>query len=192
MNNFVKTLVCAMTFMSMTQAHGAAYKVDIKGAHAFVQFKVKHLGYSWLLGEFNSFNGEFSWDAKKPLDSSINMTIDTTSLDSNHAERDKHLKGKDFLNVKKFPSAKFQSTEFTLSDNADNYNVTGDLTLKGITRSITFEVEKIGEGRDPWGGYRVGFEGEVKLKLSDYGINYNLGPASEWVNMGLYIEGIKQ
>jgi polyisoprenoid-binding protein YceI len=53
-------------------------------------------------------------------------------------------------------------------------------------------VEKIGEGRDPWGGYRVGFEGEVKLKLSDYDIDYNLGPASEWVNMGLFIEGIKQ
>jgi polyisoprenoid-binding protein YceI len=181
-----------MTIISMAQVHGASYKVDVKGAHAFVQFKIKHLGYSWLLGEFNSFDGDFIWDEKKPLDSNIKMTIDTTSLDSNHAERDKHLKGKDFLNVKKFPSASFQSTEFTPSDNADNYNLTGDLTLKGITRSITFEVEKIGEGRDPWGGYRVGFEGEVKLKLSDYGINYNLGPASEWVNMGLYIEGIKQ
>jgi polyisoprenoid-binding protein YceI len=192
MNNLVKLCIFTFALGSAMSVQSATYKVDVKGAHAFVQFKIKHLGYSWLLGEFNSFDGEFNWDAKDPEASSIRMDIDTTSLDSNHAERDKHLKGKDFLDVKKFPAASFTSTAFVKTDDADSYNLTGDLTLKGVTRSITFEVEKIGEGRDPWGGYRVGFEGEVKLKLSDYDIDYNLGPASEWVNMGLYIEGIKQ
>lgn len=174
------------------QAHAADYKIDVEGAHAFVQFKIQHLGYSWLLGRFNTFNGSFNWDAKKPNDSVIDVVIQTSSIDSNHAERDKHLKGKGFLDVNKFPTARFKSTSFSENKKDKDYTVTGDLTLRGVTKSISFDVEKIGEGKDPWGGQRVGFEGDVKLKLSDYGINYNLGPASEWVEMELFIEGIKQ
>ena len=146
--------------------HAADYIIDHKGAHASVNFKIKHLGYSWLHGRFNTFDGEFNYDAEKPNASQIMVNIDTTSLDSNHAERDKHLRGKDFLNVDKYPTATFKSTNITL--------------------------DKIGEGQDPWGGYRVGFEGETSLKLSDYGINYNLGPASTHVDIGLFIEGIRK
>ena len=74
-----------------------------RGRHAFVDFKIKHLGYSWLLGRFNTFDGDFSYDAKAPNESAIQLVIDVASIDSNHAERDKHLKGADFLDVKKFP-----------------------------------------------------------------------------------------
>ncbi len=156
-----------------------------------MNFKIKHLGYSWLHGRFNTFDGEFNYDAEKPNASQIMVNIDTTSLDSNHAERDKHLRGKDFLNVDKYPTATFKSTNITFN-NDDSGKVTGDFTLHGVTKSITFEIDKIGEGQDPWGGYRVGFEGETSLKLSDYGINYNLGPASTHVDIGLFIEGIRQ
>lgn len=172
-------------------AQAADYKVDVAGAHASVQFKIKHLGYSWLLGRFNTFDGGFSYDAKSPNASQINMVIDTASLDSNHAERDKHLKSDDFLDVKKFPKATFQSQSMTFTD-ADNGTVTGDFTLKGVTKTITFPVTKIGEGSDPWGGYRVGFTGETSLKLTDYGIMTNLGPASTHVDMTLNIEGVRQ
>lgn len=187
-------IIAALTTMLLAgTAQAGDYKIDVEGAHAFIQFKIKHLGYSWLLGRFNTFEGNFKWNAKKPNDSTISLSIQTASLDSNHAERDKHLKGDDFLNVKKFPVATFTSTAFKKNKTGDDeYTLTGDLTLHGVTKSITFEVEKIGEGGDPWGGRRVGFEGDVKLKLSDYGINYNLGPASEWVEMELFIEGIKQ
>ena len=171
-----------------TQA--AEYKVDVEGAHAFVQFKIKHLGYSWLLGEFNTFDGNFAYDAKAPNQAKINIEIDTKSLDSNHAERDKHLKGNDFLNVNKFPKANFVSKDIKFSDET-NAVVTGDFTLKGITKTISFPISKIGEGQDPWGGYRVGFSGNTSLKLTDYGIDYNLGPASTHVEMALHIEGVR-
>ncbi|MGB0937085.1 MAG: YceI family protein [Colwellia sp.] len=173
-----------------TPVQAANYKVDVEGAHAFVQFKIKHLGYSWLLGRFNTFDGSFSFDAKSANDSKINIEIDTTSLDSNHAERDKHLKGKDFLNVSSFPKATFVSKNIEFSDDV-NAVVTGELTLKGVTKSISFPIVKIGEGQDPWGGYRVGFSGTTTFKLTDFDITYNLGPTSTHVEMGLFIEGIR-
>ncbi|MBB1385683.1 YceI family protein [Pseudoalteromonas sp. SG45-5] len=186
----LSTAVSAAMILSATAANAADYVVDTKGAHAFVNFKIKHLGYSWLHGRFNTFDGKFNYDAKNPNASQIMVNIDTASLDSNHAERDKHLRGKDFLNVDKYPTATFKSTSIKFE--SDSGEVTGDFTLHGITKTITFEIEKIGEGNDPWGGYRVGFEGETSLKLADYGIDYNLGPASTHVDIGLFIEGIRQ
>lgn len=192
-NNMISKLILASSIALASSAlptQAAEYKVDVEGAHAFVQFKIKHLGYSWLLGEFNTFDGNFTYDSKKPNQAKINIEIDTKSLDSNHAERDKHLKGNDFLNVDKFPKANFKSKEIKFSDET-NAIVTGDLTLKGVTKTISFPISKIGEGQDPWGGYRVGFSGNTSLKLTDYGINYNLGPASTHVEMALHIEGVR-
>jgi len=180
----------AFTALNVNTVQAADYKVDVEGAHAFVQFKIKHLGYSWLLGRFNHFDGGFSYDAKTPNKAKIAIEIDTTSLDSNHAERDKHLKGKDFLNVSAFPKASFTSESIKFTDE-ENAMVTGKFTLKGVTKEISFPIVKIGEGNDPWGGYRAGFSGTTTLKLTDYGISYNLGPASTHVEMALHIEGVK-
>jgi polyisoprenoid-binding protein YceI len=177
--------------ISTNSVQAADYKVDIEGAHAFVQFKNKHLGYIWLLGRFNHFDGGFSYDAQSPNEAKINIEIDTNSIDSNHAERDKHLKGNDFLNVKNFPKATFISQGIKFSDD-ENAVVTGKFTLKGVTKTISFDIVKVGEGQDPWGGYRAGFTGTTSLKLADYGITYNLGPASTHVEMGLHIEGIRK
>jgi polyisoprenoid-binding protein YceI len=182
----------AAMFMTATHASAADYVIDTKGAHAFVNFKIKHLGYSWLHGRFNTFDGQFNYDAKNPNASQISVNIDTTSLDSNHAERDKHLRGGDFLNVSKYPQASFKSTAIKFDQDGEEATVTGEFTLHGITKTISFEIDKIGEGKDPWGGYRVGFEGETNLKLADYGIDYDLGPASTHVDIGLFIEGIRQ
>lgn len=184
--------ISAAMMLSATAANAADYVIDTKGAHAFINFKIKHLGYSWLHGRFNDFDGKFSYDAEKPNESQIMVNIDTTSLDSNHAERDKHLRGKEFLNVDKYPTATFKSTSIKFDDDGEEADVTGEFTLHGVTKTITFEIEKVGEGKDPWGGYRVGFEGETSLKLADYGIDYDLGPASSHVDIGLFIEGIRQ
>lgn len=182
-------LAVALVFGSTAQA--ADYQIDVKGAHAFVTFKIQHLGYSWLLGRFNEFDGEFSYDAKAPEQSSINVVIQTASIDSNHAERDKHLRSADFLDVAKYPQATFKSTKFDVIDE-NNANVSGDFTLHGVTKNITFPVQKIGEGKDPWGGYRAGFSGSTTLRLADYGIPEKLGPASTMVEIGLHIEGIRK
>ncbi len=168
------------------------YVIDTKGAHASINFSIKHLGYSVLTGRFDTFSGEFSYDPAKPEASTINVTIDTGSVNSNHAERDKHLRSPDFLNVEKFPKATFVSKKIVLDDDKDEFDIVGDLTLNGVTKSITIEVEKIGEGKDPWGGYRAGFSGETTITLKDFNVKMDLGPASQTVQLELEVEGIKK
>ena len=182
-------LSAAALFANITQA--AEYKVDREGAHAFINFKIQHLGFSWLTGRFNDFDGNFSYDKKNADASKIKIVIQTKSLDSNHAERDKHLKGKDFLQVDKYPTATFTSSQYKATDDKSGV-LTGTFNFHGVTKEISFPVEKVGEGSDPWGGYRAGFSGKTSIKLTDYGMDYNLGPASTHVELELYIEGIRQ
>lgn len=182
-------VVLAIVFAPLSFADN--YQVDVKGAHAFIQFKIKHLGYSWLTGRFNTFDGEFSYDEKNPSAAKITIDIDPSSIDSNHAERDKHLRSKDFLNVSKFPKAKFVSTSFKELDNG-KAELKGKLTLHGVTKMITIDAEHVGHGEDPWGGYRRGFTGKTTLKLKDFGIKKDLGPASAEVELSLGIEGIRK
>lgn len=191
LRHLVATTACAFGLFLSAQAKADNYAIDVKGAHAFIQFKIKHLGYSWLIGRFNKFDGAFNYDEKNPAASKINVSIDTASIDSNHAERDKHLRGKDFLDVAKFPTARFQTTSYKENGNGTG-TLTGFLTLRGVTRPITIDVKHIGAGPDPWGGYRRGFEGTTRFALKDYGIDYDLGPASREVEMFLSIEGIRQ
>lgn len=169
----------------------ADYVIDKEGQHAFVNFKISHLGYSWLYGRFNDFDGTFSWDAEQPEASAVNVTINTASVDSNHAERDKHLRSDDFLNVAKHPQATFKSTAVEMTGD-DTANITGDLTLNGVTRPVVLEAKFLGEGKDPWGGYRAGFEGSTTLRLKDYEIPMDLGPTSQEVELILTVEGIRQ
>jgi polyisoprenoid-binding protein YceI len=167
------------------------YAIDIPGQHAFIQFKIKHLGYSWLLGDFRKFDGSFVFDPENPANNSVTVTVDTASLDSNHAERDKHLKGPDFLDVKRFPEATFNSETVSVTEGGKML-IEGKLSLHGVTKDIVISASEIGRGSDPWGGYRAGFEGSTTLTLADFGITKNLGPASTQVQMLLFIEGVKQ
>lgn len=167
------------------------YVIDTKGAHASINFSIKHLGYSVLTGRFDNFSGDFSYDPAKPENSTVNVTIDTTSINSNHAERDKHLRSADFLNVEKFPKATFVSKKI-VPDDKDEFDIIGDLTLNGVTKSITIEVDKVGEGKDPWGGYRAGFSGETEINLKDFNVKMDLGPASQTVKLELEVEGLKK
>lgn len=181
----------ALVLGAASPLQAAEYVIDTEGAHAFIQFRIKHLGYSWLLGRFNQFEGRFSYDEDKPGAASVEVTISTASIDSNHAERDKHLRGADFLDVERYPQARFVSTGY--SENADgSATLRGDLTLHGTTRPVTIEVEHVGHGPDPWGGYRRGFQGSTVLKLADFGIDYDLGPAAREVELFLSVEGIRQ
>ena len=191
MKKSLAILAFAAAGLASLPALADKYVIDTKGAHASINFSIQHLGYSYLTGRFNNFSGDFTYDPKDVAASTINVTIDTTSVDSNHAERDKHLRSGDFLNVEKFPKATFVSKKI-VPDDGDEFDVVGDLTLNGVTKSITIEVDKVGEGKDPWGGYRVGFEGETEIALKDFNITKDLGPASQTVKLELHVEGVKQ
>jgi polyisoprenoid-binding protein YceI len=187
----LKTVALAALIAVPSLSPAADYVIDTEKAHAFIQFRIKHLGYSWLLGRFNDFEGTFSYDENDPAASKVEVTIRTASIDSNHAERDKHLRGEDFLDVDKYPQAKFVSTAY--EENEDKTAVlSGELTLHGVTRPVTIDVKPVGHGPDPWGGKRRGFEGTTTLKLADYNIDYDLGPAAREVELFLSIEGIEQ
>ena len=186
--------VMLLTAFSTTAVSAAEYDFDIEGAHAFVQFRVQHLGYSWLYGRFNKFDGEFSYDPEHPENSSVSAEIDMTSLDSNHAERDKHLRSDDYLNVKKYPSASFKSSAYKVTGEGTGI-LTGDLTFFGSTHSIDLEIEHIGGGDDPWGGYRHGFEGRALLRPAIFGLDLveALGMESAaTIEIFLTVEGIEK
>lgn len=188
-----KTILAASLGMLLTAplAQANDYVIDTEGAHAFIQFKINHLGYSWLLGRFNTFEGTFSYDENSPEDASVNVVIDTRSIDSNHAERDRHLRSDDFLNVSRYPQATFSSTGFE-PDGQGGGVLSGEFTLHGVTQEIEFPITQVGAGQDPWGGQRRGFEGTYTFRLADYGIDYDLGPESEEIEIYLSIEGIQQ
>lgn len=172
-------------------ASAADYIIDTEGAHASINFRVNHLGFSWLTGRFNDFTGQFNYDANNPQAAQISVTIDTASIDSAHEERDAHLRSADFLHVEAHPEAQFISTSY--EPTGDNTAIMeGDFTLNGVTRPITLTVEKIGQGTDPWGAERVGFSAVTEFQMKDYGIDYDLGPDSETVYLTLEVEGIRQ
>lgn len=176
-----------------TSAMAEDYVIDTAKDHAFIQFKIAHLGYSWLLGRFNDFEGTFSYDEKHPSAAKVQVKIDVASVDTNHAARDKHLRSPDFFNVDAHPTATFVSKSFKeLGDG--KAKLTGTFTLNGVTRDITIDVKHIGHGADPWGGYRRGFEGWTTLKLTDYNIAKAamLGPAAAEVELYFSFEGVRQ
>ena len=183
-----KSIIGALLAASLVfapQAFAANYKIDDKGQHAFVTFKVSHLGYSYIVGRFNEFSGTFFHDKNKPAESKTSVTINAQSIDTNHAERDKHLRSGDFLEVSRFPTITFKSTGY--QPGGDMGKLMGDLTIKGVTRPVTIDVRHIGEGKDPWGGYRSGFHGTTLVKAGDFGIQ-------EWVGdiqIELNIEGTR-
>jgi len=188
-----KTLLAvsaAALFATSLNASAAEYKIDKEGQHAFVQFRIQHLGYSWLYGTFKDFDGGFPFDDANPAADKVNVTINTGSLDTNHAERDKHLRSADFLNTSKYPQATFTSTE--VKKEGERYKVTGNLTLNGVTKTITLDARLMGEGKDPWGGYRAGFEASGEVVLKEFNISKDLGPASQKAELIISVEGVRQ
>jgi len=177
------------TFLFAGLANGATYVIDTEGGHAFVNFKFRHLGYSVLTGTFEKFEGEFEWDPDQIAVSSVEIEIQTPSLNSYHAERDKHIRDEKYLDTGRFPQARFQSTRVEDLGNGTMI-IYGALTLRGVTREIAIEARPIGAGNDPWGGYRAGFEGYVTIDMRDFGVDSFL--PLHTIDMELFVEGIRQ
>ena len=163
-----------------------AYSID--GAHSFVVFRVNHLGISDSYGRFNEMSGEFQVDGQTPK--SLSFQINAESVDSANEDRDKHLRSPDFFNVKQFPVIKFASK--SIEKHGDHFEVTGDLTMLGVTKTVTFEARHTGEGKDPWGNYRSGWHGEFTVKRSDFGMNFMLEGIGDEVAVVVAVEGIKK
>ncbi|ASF17464.1 YceI family protein [Shewanella xiamenensis] len=189
-----KQLLAALiggSLLAPMAASAADYVIDREGAHASITFKVSHLGYSYVVGRFNDFSGDFSYDAKNPAAAKVNVKVNTLSVDSNHAERDKHIRSADFLNAAKFAEATFVSTSVEDKGNGDMV-IKGNFTLNGVTKPLAIQAHAVGEGQDPWGGYRAGFTGTTTFAMKDYGIKMDLGPASANVELDLVVEGVRK
>lgn len=165
------------------------YKVD--PVHSSVLFRAKHFNTGYFYGRFNSVSGSVVVDDANPAKSSVEIQVKVESIDTNDAKRDQHLKSPDFFNAKQFPTISFKSKQVKKSGK-DAYEVTGDLTIHGVTRSVTANVTRTGEGKDPFGGYRIGFETVFTIKRSDFGMKFMLQGISDEVRLIVSIEGIRQ
>lgn len=180
----MKKLVLALTasaFALHAQAAPAQYKID--PGHFVIQFKVPHLDYSYIIGTFNDVEGHYTYDSETGEISDVMVTVNTESLDTDHGERNKHLRSKDYLNTAEHGQATFKSTGWSDGE------LSGELTINGSTQDVTLPVTKIGEGEDPWQNYRSGFETHLTIDFEDYGIPNKFAQSAE-----LYIagEGVKQ
>jgi polyisoprenoid-binding protein YceI len=155
--------------LATTATAAEVYSVD--AAHANVGFEVRHF-MSQVPGRFNDFQGTIEINRDNPEASSVQFTIQTASVDTRNEKRDDHLRSPDFFDVDAHPTITFKSTSIKKVD-ADTYHVTGDFTLRGVTKSITLPVDVLGEMTDPWGNQRIGFETSTTLNRKDYGVSWN-------------------
>ena len=146
-----------------------AWKIDAQ--HSGVHFSVRHMVVSKVRGRFSKFEGDITFNEAQPEDSKVNVTIDASSIDTNVQQRDDHLRSPDFFDVAKYPTVTFSSTK--IEKGSHGYQVHGDLTLHGVTRSVVLDAEFLGTGKDPWGNVKAGFSAKGSLDRKDYGLNWN-------------------
>jgi len=145
---------------------------DIDPVHSEVSFVVRHMVVSKVRGRFNAFEGTIVTGAD-PLDSSVEATIEAASVDTNQEQRDAHVRSADFLDVEHHPTLSFRSTAVRPSGRA--FEVDGELTIRGVTKPVTLDLDLNGFGPDPYGGTRAGFSATTEINRQDFGVSYN-GP----------------
>lgn len=163
-------LVCMALGMPLIAA-AATYQLDAD--HSSIQFKIRHLTVSNVTGTFNKFKGSASLEGEDPSTLKAEVTIEAASVDTGHEKRDEHLRNPDFLDTAKYPTITFLSKKVTKGD-PGKLKVVGDLTLHGVTREITVDLEgPTPEIRDPWGNFRRGATGSARIDRRDFGITWN-------------------
>jgi len=144
----------------------------VDSTHSSIDFTIKHMMISKVKGTFHTYDAEIEADPTDLTSANILFNVDLASIDTRNNDRDAHLRSADFFDAEQNPKMTFQSTNI-VKKSEDEYEVTGDLTLHGVTRSETFSVTFEGAGKDPWGNEKVGFSGKGTIKRSDYGLTYN-------------------
>lgn len=169
----------------------------IDPAHTVMGFTVRHAMVAKVRGRFNEFSGSFTLDGDNPSESRAEITIQTASFDTQNTDRDTHVRSADFLDVENYPTMTFTSTEVDVTG-LNTFTVTGDLTIRGTTKSVPVTFELLGTSKDPWGGTRIGFEGQGEINRKDYDLTWNVALetggvlVAENVKLTLDVEAIKQ
>ncbi len=170
------------------------YTIDT--AHSRVGFVARHAMVTKVRGSFNEFEGAIHLDGDNPENSSGRVTIQAKSIDTRNSQRDEHLRGNDFLDMDNHAEITFASTAIKPDDDT-NFTVVGDLTVRGVTKSVEIPFEYTGSATDPFGNQRVGLEGSVVINRKDYGVNWNAALetggvlVSEKVTLEIEVSAIK-
>lgn len=183
------TTATATTAASSLAGAGGDYDVD--SSHTQVVFRVDHFGVSRQLGRFNKTTGSITIDEAVPSNSTVKLEIATASVFTADKKRDTHLRSPDFFDAKQFPVISFESTAVEPSGGA-MYDVTGTLSMHGVTRTITIPLEHVGSGDDPWGGFRSGFYATFSLDRSDYGMKHMLDAIGDEITLMVSIEATRK
>jgi polyisoprenoid-binding protein YceI len=186
---FRSSLTLAVALLGSVAA-SAADKFALDGSHTSIVFAVNHLGFSECYGSFEKAEGAMVVDGSNPAKSSFNFTIDASSIDTNDEKRDQHLKAADFFNVKEFPEITFKSSAIEVKD--DVWHVTGEMTMHGETKEVTLPMTKMGEGKSPFGDYRIGYKLETTLKRSDFGMSGMVPAIGDEIHIMISFEGVKE
>jgi len=186
---FVPLVLAAISLGGQSAYAADTYELD--AVHSTFAFKVKHLGVSYTSGRFNESSGAFTIDAEDASKCSAAIEVKTSSVDTGNATRDKHLRGADFFDVAKFPAMTFTSTACKKKDDT-TYEVTGDLTIRGVTKSVTVEAELVGIGKGLKGEERAGFETALTIDRNDFGMTYMPYAIGAEVKLQIAVEGVKK
>ncbi len=181
-------LVALVTAVLMAPMSVQAKDYTVEREHTSVKFRVRHL-FTKVEGQFKMFEGKIQFDVNKPADTKVSGSIDVSTIDTNVAERDKHLRSKDFFDVEVYPTITFESTSVSSVDSkANTAKLNGKLTMRGVTKDIVLDVAFHGEGADPWGNKKAGFTASTKINRKDYGLNWNEALETGGVLVGDEIE----
>jgi len=164
--------VFALTALTLLPIFAMATDYKVDPAHTNVSFTAPHMMISKVRGRFDKVDGTFSFDEKSLKLDNVNVTVKTDSINTNEADRDKHMRSPDFFDVAKYPDMTFKSTKVSYDDKKPD-KVEGDLTIRGVTKKVTFDVDYRGSTKDPMGNPVVAFELEGKVNRKDFGLNWN-------------------
>jgi polyisoprenoid-binding protein YceI len=183
----VTGILCSFGLAHSTQG-ADTYKVD--PVHSSVVFGIKHNGVTDFYGAFKEISGTVTFDAADPSKSSVELSVPVESVDTRNEKRDQHLKSPDFFNAKQFPAITFKSSK--IEGSGDNYKISGDLTIHGVTKPITVDFKRGPDGKGGQGKTVGGGETRFTIKRSDYDVKFMVGPVGDDVNIILSLEGAKQ
>ena len=185
-------LVSFIALLAIAAQSRAADNYKVDPVHSAAVFRIQHANIGYVWGRFNDPAGTFTLDLADPPKSTFNIQLQVANVDTHNDKRDAHLKSPDFFNAKQYPTITFKSTAVKQSPSAKVLDVTGDLTLHGVTKSVTIPVELTGTGQFPPGTERAGVEATFTIKRTDFDIKNMVGPAGDEVRLTIALEGVKQ